>query len=136
MNVSKPSFKPIDLKKIQTVVDEFSAEKNVPALSFPAVAPVAPVPSPTPAPAPVEEGTAAPAEANAPKPVVKRVRKSSQPAPVRRLAVELPDYLFTAISKKAAEEGTTQRYIILDALRAHGFLVNDIDFSEDGRRVQ
>lgn len=134
MNVSKPTFKPIDLKKMQSVVDEFSAEKNVPALSFPAVAPVAAVP--VPAPAPVEEGSAPPAEASEPKPVAKRVRKSSQPAPVRRLAAELPDYLFTAISKKAAEEGTTKRYIILDALRAHGFSVNDIDFSEDGRRVQ
>ena len=136
MNVSKPSFKPIDLKKIQTVVDEFSAEKNVPALSFPAVAQPVVVSSPTPAPAPVEEGAAAPAEVNTPKPVVKRARKSSQPAPVRRLAVELPDYLFAAISKKAAEEGTTKRFIVLEALRAHGFVVNDIDFSEDGRRVQ
>ncbi|WP_423415889.1 hypothetical protein RLW55_06090 [Hyphomicrobium sp. B1] len=134
MNVSKPTFKPIDLKKMQSVVDEFSAEKNVPALSFPAVAPVAAVP--VPAPARAEEGSAPPAEASEPKPVVKRVRKSSQPAPVRRLAVELPDYLFTAISKKAAEEGTTKRYIVLEALRAHGFVVNDIDFSEDGRRVQ
>lgn len=132
MNVSKPTFKPIDLKKMQSVVDEFSAEKNVPALSFPAVAPVAAVP--VPAPAPVEEGSAP--DASEPKPVAKRVRKSSQPAPVRRLAVELPDYLFTAISKKAAEEGTTKRYIVLEALRAHGFVVNDIDFSEDGRRVQ
>ncbi|MBS0234223.1 MAG: hypothetical protein JSR99_12155 [Proteobacteria bacterium] len=133
MNVSKPTFKPIDLKKMQTVVDQFAAEKNVPALSFPADVPaVAAVPTP----APVEEGAAAPAAESSPKPVAKRVRKNSQPAPVRRLAVELPDYLFTAISKKAAEEGTTKRFIILEALRAHGFVVNDIDFSEDGRRVQ
>ncbi len=132
MNVSKPAFKPIDLKKMQSVVDEFSAEKNVPALSFPAVtaAPVIAIP------ALAEEGSAEGVTSSSSKPVAKRARKTSQPAPARRLAVELPDYLFSAISKKAAEEGTTKRFIILDALRAHGFVVNDIDFNEDGRRVQ
>lgn len=133
MNAPKPMFKTIDLKQMQAAVNEFSTEKNVPALTFPATPPPAVVAIVHKT---IEEKNATVAETAAPKPVAKRVRKGSQPAPVRRLAVELPDYLFTAVSKKAAEEGTTKRYIVLEALRAHGFTVNDIDFSEDGRRVQ
>lgn len=125
MTATKPAFKTLDFQKLQSVVEEYAAEKNVPALAFPAEISAAAVAASVD-PVPLEPAKVRP----------KRASKTAQPAPVRRLAVELPDYLFTAISKKAAEEGTTKRYVILEALRAAGFVVNEIDFNEDGRRVQ
>lgn len=126
MSAPKPTFKPIDLKRIEEVVAGYAAENNVPALTFPSEVSTDRT-----------EGSSGASDPSTPKanPTPKRAKKQISPAPARRLAVELPDYLFSAVSRKAAEEGVTKRFVVLQALRAAGYVVNDIDFNEDGRRV-
>lgn len=53
-------------------------------------------------------------------------------APVKKLTVEIPDYLYRAIRSAAVEEGTI-RYVILKALQKDGFEIKDVDFYTDGR---
>lgn len=60
--------------------------------------------------------------------------QSQTQSPVRRMAIDLPVYLISAIRKQAAEDETTIRYVITRALRKDGFTVEAQDLIEDGRR--
>ncbi len=81
----------------------------------PAVAPVAPVEPPPPVP------IAAPAT------VVR-------PAPTKPWQAMFPDYLIEELRNAAAREGTAQKVIVMRALRAAGFRVDDIDLQDLRRR--
>ena len=61
---------------------------------------------------------------------------TAQPAavPVEKLSVMVPDYLGAAIRLKAAETRTTVRYVVMEALAAHGFTIAAADMVPDGRR--
>ena len=140
--VSKPSFKSIGLDKGASIddtikiVDEHAKTHNVPKVVFPASA------------AAVEKVTA-PSEAASVTPISdvsgfqgSRRRKgkanpnTDAPSPVKRMAVDLPLYLISAIREKAAKDDITVRYIITRALRKDGFNVESRDLIEDGRREQ
>jgi hypothetical protein len=53
-----------------------------------------------------------------------------------KINFEGPAYLATALKIKAAQERTSVRYLIMKALRASGFEINDADMVEDGRRLR
>lgn len=45
-----------------------------------------------------------------------------------------PDYLIDQLKLAAAEAGTAQKVIVLEALRAAGFQIDDIDLQDLRRR--
>lgn len=53
-----------------------------------------------------------------------------------KLTIELPRYLADAIRRAAAEQRTTARHLVILALRAQGFEVDDADLVPDGRRAR
>ena len=60
-------------------------------------------------------------------------RKRSKSSPIGTdiaLQVMIPERIKRQVSVRAAEEGTTQRTIVLTALRAIGFSVNDEDLCD------
>lgn len=113
-------FKSLDLSKIKSAVGEVAKENDVPKLVHPSVPAV-----------PAISDDASPALQLTP---AKRAARKNNPAPVKRVAVDLPDYLVKAITKQHAEQGVTKRYLYLQAFRAAGYTVNDVDMLEDGRR--
>ncbi len=122
------AFKPLDIKRIKGVVDEVAKDNNVPTLSFPTsgegvIAAVLP-----------EEPAAVAATDISPPATRQKAVKKSAPAAVKRVAVDMPDYLVRAIKKRAMEDDVTIRFLYLTAFRAAGFTVNDVDMMEDGRR--
>jgi hypothetical protein len=48
----------------------------------------------------------------------------------------LPDYVVTDIKQRALDAKTSQRFIIMQALRRGGIAIDDMDMIEDGRRVR
>jgi hypothetical protein len=59
-----------------------------------------------------------------------------EPPDVSKINFEAPHYLATALKIHAARERTSVRHVILKALRAGGFAINDADMIEDGRRLR
>ena len=55
---------------------------------------------------------------------------------MKGLKIELPDYVWVALKKRAAEEMVSLRHIIMTALRDKGIPINDADMIEDGRRFR
>ena len=55
---------------------------------------------------------------------------------MKGLKVELPDYVWVALKKRAAEEMVSLRHVIMTALREKGIPINDADMIEDGRRFE
>lgn len=88
-----------------------------PAAPSSAVVPAAPVEPPPPVPTP----------AAAPAMVVR-------PAPTKPWQAMFPDYLIEELRNAAAREGTAQKVIVMRALRAAGFRVDDIDLQDLRRR--
>lgn len=121
MNSPARNFKPLKISELRSVVAEVAKEHDVPTLTFP---------SQQPAPEPVADGAG---EGSVPEKKARAPRKHN-PAPLRRVAVDLPEYLIKAIATKGAEEGVTKRYLFLKAFRDGGFVVHDVDLMEDGRR--
>lgn len=99
----------------------------------PAPAPVpmpvpAPAVMPVPAPAPVTVATPVVAPVAAPAPAIPR------PAATKPWQAMFPDYLIEELRLAAAREGTAQKVIVMRALRAAGFRVDDIDLQDLRRR--
>ena len=109
------TFKPMNLQKFKEAVEQVAAEDNVPSLTFPA-------------------GEGDTAQLPSDKPRRPRAVRKATPAPITRVAVDLPNYLVEAIRKQAAEENVTKRFLYLKAFRAAGFTIQDVDMMEDGRR--
>ena len=57
-----------------------------------------------------------------------------RPAPTRPWQAMFPDYLIDQLKLAAAEAGTAQKVIVLEALRAAGFRIDDIDLQDLRRR--
>lgn len=55
-------------------------------------------------------------------------------APLVSVRFDAPDYLDRELSVKAAEQGVTKTYLILQALGKAGYRMNDIDLVKDRRR--
>ena len=57
-----------------------------------------------------------------------------RPAPTRPWQAMFPDYLIDQLKLAAAEAGTAQKVIVLEALREAGFRIDDIDLQDLRRR--
>lgn len=55
-------------------------------------------------------------------------------APVEKLTIEIPDYLLDAIKRAALDRKSTARHVVMAAMKAAGFAIDDADLVEDGRR--
>jgi hypothetical protein len=54
--------------------------------------------------------------------------------PIAKMRVDIPDYVFQQVKRRAFEEGATQSYYLLKGLAAIGFQVNDVDLVLDRRK--
>lgn len=110
----------------------------------PAPTPIAaPIPAPIPVAAPAPAYTPAPAPIAVPAPVAPPVAAAPvaapapaipRPAPTKPWQAMFPDYLIEELRLAAAREGTAQKVIVMRALRAAGFRVDDIDLQDLRRR--
>lgn len=101
--------------------------------------PVGPAPAPAPVLAPVPAAVAAPPPMPAPVPPPVAVAAAPapaipRPAPTKPWQAMFPDYLIEELRLAAAREGTAQKVIVMRALRAAGFRVDDIDLQDLRRR--
>ena len=60
--------------------------------------------------------------------------EATDPADFQQISVALPPYVIKQIKRRAAEEGTTQRYEILRCISEGGFEVYEADLVPDARR--
>lgn len=58
------------------------------------------------------------------------------PNTIRRVALNLPDYITSQLQTRALQQRCTTRHIIMMALRKDGIEINDTDMVTDGRRVR
>jgi hypothetical protein len=123
---NRPAFQAVKLDPIDARLEARAVQRGIPAMVTPkAEVQLLPVPS---APA----GTEAPAS---PKPTA----PANQATPRSRMIgvkVELPDYVWISLKKKAAEDMVPLRQVIMTALRDKGIHINDADMIEDGRRFR
>lgn len=126
MTTAKPALRSLGLDQTAKIVEQHAKEQGIKTL-------VTTGEGPSDSPAAIVEQP--PAAQLHPR---RKGKGSTAPAlsqsPVRRVAVDLPVYLISAIRKRAAEDDTTIRYVITHALRKDGFLVETRDLIEDGRR--
>lgn len=67
--------------------------------------------------------------------IVPAAAEPSKPtAPLVSVRFDAPDYLDRELSVKAAEQGVTKTYLILQALGKAGYRIDDIDLVKDRRR--
>ncbi|MEO1650472.1 MAG: hypothetical protein AAFR60_05745 [Pseudomonadota bacterium] len=71
-----------------------------------------------------------------PEPVDLPGRPKSQMPRKRPMSLEVPDYLARELKVKAAAEAVTVRYLILNALAASDYRIDDDELEEDGRRLR
>ena len=68
-------------------------------------------------------------------PAAKKPAPASKPIEAAiRLSVMVPAYLSDAVNLRAAQERSTSRHIVMQALAAFGFEVDPADLVPDGRR--
>lgn len=53
---------------------------------------------------------------------------------IKSVKLEFPNYIRRALKIRAAEQEVSVRYLVLKALKADGFTVDEEDLFEDGRR--
>lgn len=94
-----------------------------------------PPPPPAPAPVPVAPRAAAPAPSAPPAaPVAAPPPAAIRPAGTKPWQAMFPEYLIEELRHAAAREGTAQKVVVMRALRAAGFRVDDIDLQDLRRR--
>jgi hypothetical protein len=57
-------------------------------------------------------------------------------APLVSVRFDAPDYLDKELAVKAAEQGVTKTYLILQALQHHGYRLDEADLVKDRRRAR
>lgn len=57
-------------------------------------------------------------------------------APLTSIRFDCPDYLDKELSVKAAEQGVTKTYLILQALGQAGYRLDEVDLVKDRRRLK
>jgi hypothetical protein len=124
----RPSFQSVELDPIDARLDARAAEKGIPTLVATKAEPHV-----------LPEAANAPAAAAAipSRNAGRGVARDATPRPrIRGLRIELPEYVWVALKKRAAEEMVSLRHVIMLALRAQGIPINDADMIEDGRRLR
>jgi hypothetical protein len=141
MNTPTRTFKSLkegalDIGKVTAAVQEVAKQGNIPTLSFPkdAAAPSSETAPVVPASPPSTPATEERTEDNIAHLRRAKAARKSNPAPLIRVAVDLPDYLVEAIATAIPKRRVTKRYLFLEAFRAAGFTIHDVDMIEDGRR--
>ncbi len=125
---ARPAFQSIELDPIDARLEARAAEKGIPTLVNPKAEPPAEVQPPA---------TPNASEDPAPRKTGRGAAKEATPrSRMKGLKVELPDYVWIALKKRAAEEMVSLRHIIMTALREKGIPINDADMVEDGRRFR
>jgi hypothetical protein len=84
---------------------------------------------PAPRPSPTQK---APDSPRAKKPAAAAAPRAA----LEKLTVELPGYLMDAIKRDALERRTTARHVVMLALQAMGFRIEDADLIPDARRTR
>lgn len=65
------------------------------------------------------------------------IKEAPRPtAPLVSVRFDAPDYLDKALAVRAAEEGVTKTFLILQALGRDGFRLDNIDLVKDRRRLR
>ena len=108
-------------------IETYSERKDTPYMTKPSEQRAA---SETAAPAPA----AAPLAKDNVTTIKHRPKKTA--AETKRVSHDFPLYLIKELRMAAAQSGKTQKFLILNALKAGGFTVHDADLEEDGRRGQ
>ena len=122
----RPAFQSLELDPIDARLEAKAAEKGIPTLVTPKAEP------PTAEEPPMPRLAAAPA----PRKPGRAQTQSTPRSRMKGLKIELPDYAWIALKKRAAEDMVSLRHIIMMALRAQGIAINDADMVEDGRRLR
>lgn len=142
MSTTKPTFAKLDLDKAFAVVDQFAANHNVPDLQFPdqgsktaevvsiqTTAQLSEIKS--------ERAISTPPVKNGAKRPIKKAATQEEEGPLtRRMTLDLPTYLFSAIARRGFDQGACAKYVILQALQTDGFEVKPEDMTKDGRRTK
>jgi hypothetical protein len=123
----RPAFQSVELDPIDARLDARAAEKGIPTLVTPKIE----EPPPEEEPAPVE-----PIAAVRRRPVRSVPNQATPRSRMISLKIELPDYVWIALRKRAAEDMVSLRYTIMSALRDKGIPINDVDMVTDGRRLR
>jgi hypothetical protein len=120
MGSAKPAvvIPSIDFDAATRAIDKFSHERKIPSMVVTA-------------PTETERGAALHPVPTEPTPAETRKRRS-----VQRIPVELPDYAFQDLKRRALDNRCSARHIIMKALRAYGIHIDDEDMPEDGRRLR
>lgn len=120
MGSGKPAvvIQPIDFDVATRAVDKFSQERKIPSMVVTA-------------PAEKDRGSSPLPVASEPAPSETHKRRS-----VQRIPVELPDYAFQDLKRRALDNRCSARHLIMRALRAYGIHIDDEDMPEDGRRLR
>jgi|KBSSwiStaDraftv2_1062776.scaffolds.fasta_scaffold4332811_1 hypothetical protein len=53
-----------------------------------------------------------------------------------KLSVDVPEYVWTALRMRAAQEMVTVRHVVMKALKESGIDIDDADMVDDGRRAR
>jgi hypothetical protein len=132
-------FRAIEIDAVDQRLAETARRKRIPSLTVaadvePETKQVAGLGDARPAVRPADngrsEGPASPEPTHRPgEDVVPRVRR-------RPLSIEVPDYLARELRVKAATDTVTVRYLVLSALVAAGYRVDECELEEDGRRLR
>ncbi|MBP2303091.1 hypothetical protein [Azospirillum picis] len=71
-----------------------------------------------------------------PSPVVPPVPVAPPREPTEEFKVTVPRYLNRQLAAVAADRRVTKQYLVLEALRAAGYRLDEADLHEDGRRYR
>ncbi len=115
MSSSKPALviQPIDFDVATRAVDKFTKEREIPTMVFPVQG----------------DGKGREGASQAPAPIAK-LRK-----PVTRVPLDLPDYAYDELRRRALAGRCSARYIVMKALQVYGITIAEDDMPEDGRRT-
>jgi hypothetical protein len=123
---TRPPFQAIELDPIDARLEAKAAEKGIPTL-------VTTKPSSAPQPAPPmapQDGARAHRQGRG------VLNESTPRSRMKGLKIELPDYAWVELKKRTAEDMVSLRFFIMEALRAKGIPINEVDMIEDGRRFR
>lgn len=114
-------------------LDAFARDRGQPALERPGEAQGAPTTLRQVDPEEDAQGAETTSEATPPPAPPKKAKPKPKRAKTTKKTFELPDYVAKALRIKAAEQGVTERYIVLMGLKAKGIHVDKVDLQKDNR---
>jgi hypothetical protein len=111
----RPAFQSIELDPIDERIEARAAAKGIPTLVSPDIQPIDVSQTASAMPGPSQE-------------------RGTPRSRMKSSKMEFPDYLMHALKQRALDDNCSVRFLLLQALRASGFTIDDADMIEDGRR--